>query len=103
VIGVAAALAAAALWAVFLFRNPYAAPAQGVELLFGVMILGASSLAAIAAALGAHLAMYLLFFVLFVPAGFSVLQSSGMFQAIGWLDVVYLGAAALVHRAVSRR
>ena len=94
---------ATALWLVFLYRNPYSPqPPTDAELLFGMLIVGASALAAVAAALGAHLAMYLLFFMLFVPAGVNVLGSAGMFQAIAYLDLLYLGAAVLVHRAVSR-
>ena len=100
--GAIAALAAVVLWLAFLFRNPYASAAEDAELLFGMLIVGASGLAAVAAALGAHLAMYLLFLVMFVPAGVNALRSPGMFQAIGWLDLLYLGAAVLVHRAVSK-
>ena len=103
VLGAAAALAATALWLVFLYWNPYSPqPPTDAELLFGMLIVGASALATVAAALGAHLAMYLLFFVLFVPAGVNAMGTAGIFQAIGYLDLVYLGAAVLVHRAVPK-
>ncbi len=100
-IGAAAALTATGLWLVYLFRNPYtgAALTDGV-LLFGLLAVSASTVAAATAALGAHLGMYLLFFILFVPAGATTMLSGGLFQAIGWLDLLYLGAAILVHLAV---
>lgn len=103
-VGTVTAGTATALWLVFLFRNPYAAqPPNDAQLLFGMLVTLASALAAAAAALGAHLAMYLLFFVLFVPAGFYVLLSGGVFGMIGYLDLAYLGAAVLVHHAVRNR
>ena len=102
ILGTGAAAAAAALWLLYLFQNPYAgANLTDAELLFGLLAVSASSVAAATAALGAHLGMYLLFFILFMPAGASTILSGGLFQAIGWLDLVYLGAAVLVHRAVS--
>jgi multisubunit Na+/H+ antiporter MnhC subunit len=68
-----------------------------------MLVVLASALASVAAALGAHLAMYLLFFVLFVPAGFYVMLSEGLFRVIGYLDLVYLGAAAMVHFGVRNK
>jgi hypothetical protein len=94
-----AALAALALWLVFLFANPYSPPAQGRVLTFGGLMILATILSAIAAMLGAHLAMYLLFFVSFFPVGLHVLSGPGVFSAIGWLNLVYLAGAVLVHRA----
>ena len=99
-IGCIAALSAVALWGVFLFRNPYAAPAEGRVLLFGFLMMVAGTVSAIAAALGAHLAMYLLFFVSFFPVGLYVLAGPGIFSAIGWLNLAYLASAILVHRPV---
>jgi hypothetical protein len=100
-VGTLAAGAATALWLFFAFRNPYAAgPLNDAQVVFSALVILTSALAAVAAALGAHLAMYLLFFVLFVPAGFYVMLSGGIFGAIGYLDLVYLGAAMAVHRAV---
>ena len=101
--GVVAAAAAAILWVVFLFHNPYSAPAEGRILLFGSLMLLASALSAVAAALGAHLAMYLLFVLSFLPVGFYVMLGPGIFQAIGWLNLAYLASAALVHRRVRAR
>jgi hypothetical protein len=98
-----AAAAATTLWLLFLFRNPYARGSlTDAELLFGMLAVAASALAAVAAALGAHLGMYLLFFILFMPAGATTILSGGLFQAIGWLELLYLGAAVMVHRAVPR-
>jgi len=94
------ALSAVALWGVFLFRNPYAAPAEGRVLLFGFLMMVAGTVSAVAAALGAHLAMYLLFFVSFFPVGLYVLAGPGIFGAIGWLNLAYLASAILVHRPV---
>ena len=99
-IGCIAALSAVALWGLFLFRNPYAAPAEGRVLLFGFLMMVAGTLSAVAAALGAHLAMYLLFFVSFFPVGLYVLAGPGIFSAIGWLNLTYLASAILVHRPV---
>lgn len=102
ILGVTAAVGAAALWAMFLYRNPYAAPDGGSFLLGVLMILGAA-IAAVAAGVGAHLAMYLLFIVMFFPVGFYVMLGPGVFKAIGWCDLIYLGAAVLTHRAVRSR
>ena len=99
-IGCIAALSAVALWGAFLFRNPYAAPAEGRVLLFGFLMIVAGTVSAVAAALGAHLAMYLLFFVSFFPVGLYVLAGPGIFSAIGWLNLTYLASAILVHRPV---
>ena len=98
-----AASGAAVLWAIFLVRNPYAPPAAGPTLLFGRLMIVASIIALLAAARGAHLAMYLLFVVCFVPVGFYAMLGPGVFQAIGWLNLAYLAAAWLVHRGVQRK
>jgi len=55
---------------------------------------------AVAAALGAQLAMYLLFCASFFPVGLYVLAGPGIFSAIGWLNLAYLASAILVHRPV---
>lgn len=100
VLGTMAALGAIALWAAFLFRNPYAEPAQGRVFLFGSLMMIAGVVSAVAAALGAHLAMYLLFFVSFFPVGVYSMLGPGIFRVIGWLNVVYLLATILVHRSI---
>jgi hypothetical protein len=99
-IGVAAAAGVVALWGVFLFRNPYASPAQDRTFLIGVTMMIGGAIAAAAAAYGAHLAMYLLFFVMFFPLGLYVWLTPGVFSAIGWLQLAYLGAAVLVHLGI---
>jgi len=96
-LGVLAALSLAALWAVFLFRNPYAASDADATRLVGYTMIAGAAIAAAAAARGAYVAMYLLFFVMFVPVGFYVLLTPGMFSAIGWIEIGYLAAAILVH------
>jgi hypothetical protein len=100
VVGSIAALGAVALWAVFLFGNPYDPPAGGRLLLFGSLMILASTVSAIAAAFGAHLAMYLLFFACFFPVGLYVLIFPGLFRSIGLLNLLYLVSAMLVHRAI---
>ncbi len=100
IIATCAALAAMTLWAIFLFENPYAPRAQGRVLTFGGLMMLSTIVSAGAAVLGAHLAMYLLFFVSFFPVGLYVLSGPGLFSAIGWLNLVYLAGAVLVHRAV---
>ena len=99
-LGTCAALGAGALWAIFLFRNPYAPPAVGRVLTFGGLNLFVSLVAAGAAARGAHLGMYLLFAVAFFPVGLNAMLGPGLFAAIGWLNLAYLAAAALVHRGI---
>src|SRR5205823_2487466 len=98
VAGVLVSGAAVAVWIAFLFRNPYAAPAEGRVLLFGGLMILASLLAGAAAAFGAHLAMYLLFVLSFFPVGLYVMLGPGVFQAVGWLNLAYLACAVLVHR-----
>jgi hypothetical protein len=96
-IGLAAAAGVVALWWKFLFVNPYAPPSQDRTFLLGITMMIGGTIAAVAAATGAHLAMYLLFFVMFFPLGLYVWMSPGVFSAIGWLQLAYLGAAVLVH------
>ncbi len=96
-IGLAAAAGVVALWAKFLFGNPYASPEPDRTFLIGVTMMIGGAIAAAAAAYGAHLAMYLLFFVMFFPLGLYVWLTPGVFSAIGWLQLAYLGAAVLVH------
>ncbi len=97
VLSVCAALAAAVLWAMFLFDNPYAPRAHGRALTFGGLMLLSALVSAAAAARGAHLGMYLLFFVSFFPVGMAAMSGPGLFSAIGWLNLLYLAGAALVH------
>ena len=96
-VGLAAAVGVIALWGVFLFRNPYSPPPQDRTFLVGVTMMIGGAMAAAAAASGAHVAMYLLFFVMFFPLGLYVWLTPGLFSAIGWLQLAYLGAAVLVH------
>lgn len=102
ILATAAALGAAVLWAIFLFRNPNAPPAEGRAITFGGLMMLSALLSAGAAALGAHLGMYLLFFVSFFPVGLQTLMGPGLFKLIGWLNLAYLAGAALVHAAVRR-
>jgi hypothetical protein len=95
-----AALGAAALWAMFLFANPYAPRAQGRALTFGGLMMLSAIVSAAAAARGAHLGMYLLFFVSFFPVGMSAMGGPGLFSTIGWLNLLYLAGAVLVHFGV---
>lgn len=97
-LGTVAAMAAAVLWVMFLFANPYAPPAQGRALTFGGLMLLSALVSAAAAVRGAHLGMYLLFFASFFPVGGAALSGPGLFSAIGWMNLVYLAAAVLVHR-----
>ena len=101
ILSICAALGALTLWVMFLFANPYAPPAEGRALTFGGLMILSTIVSAIAAALGAHLAMYLLFFVSFFPVGLAALGGPGLFSAIGWLNLLYLGGAALVHRSIA--
>jgi hypothetical protein len=97
VLGVLAAAGVVTFWGIFVFRNPYSSPSQDRTFLIGVTMMIGGVMAAAAAASGAHLAMYLLFFVMFFPLGLYVLLTPGVFSAIGWLQLAYLGAAVLVH------
>ncbi len=101
VVGSVSAIGAAALWALLTYRNPYAGAANDSQALMGMLMIGASAVAAAAGAAGAHLAMYILFFVLFVPIGFYVMLSGGIFTLIGVCNLLYLAAAVLVHRGVA--
>jgi hypothetical protein len=101
VIGTLSAIGAAILWALLTYRNPYAGAANDAQALMGMLLIGASAVSGAAAASGAHLAMYILFFVLFVPIGFYVMLSGGLFSLIGVCNLVYLGAAVLVHSGVA--
>lgn len=96
------AIGAAVLWALLTYRNPYAGAADDSQTLMGMLMIGGSLVAAAAGAAGAHLAMYILFFVLFVPIGFFVMLSGGVFSLIGVCNLLYLVSAVLVHRRVAR-
>jgi hypothetical protein len=100
VVGTAAALGAMVLWAIFVFRNPYGPPAVGRLFTFGGLNMFCALVAAGAAARGAHVGMYLLFFVSFFPVGLNAMLGPGIFAGIGWLNLVYLAAAVLVHRGI---
>ena len=102
ILATCAALGAAVLWATFLFANPYAPPAEGRALTFGGLMMLSALVSAAAAIRGAHLGMYLLFFASFFPVGGAALSGPGLFSAIGWLNLVYLAGAALVHVGTSR-
>jgi hypothetical protein len=102
VIGTCAALGAGVLWAMFLFANPYAPPARGRALTFGSLMMLSAFVSAAAAIRGAHLGMYLLFFASFFPVGGAALTGPGLFSAIGWLNLVYLAAAVLLHLGTRR-
>ena len=95
-----AALGAAVLWAMFLFANPYAPMAQGRALTFGGLMMLSAIVSAAVAARGAHLGMYLLFFVSFFPVGMAAMSGPGLFSTIGWLNLLYLAGAALVHLGI---
>ena len=99
-IGLAAAAGVVVVWGMFLFRNPYAPPSQDRTFLIGITMMIGGAIAAAAAAYGAHLAMYLLFFVMFFPLGLYVWLTPGVFSVIGWLEIAYLGAAVLVHLGI---
>jgi len=96
-IGTCAAVAVVALWGVFLFYNPYSPPPEDRTFLVGVTMMIGGAIAAAAAATGAHVAMYLLFFVMFFPLGLYVFLSESVFRAIGWFDLAYLAGAFSVH------
>jgi hypothetical protein len=100
ILGICAALGAVVLWAMFLFRNPYAPPAEGRALTFGGLMLFSALVSLGAAMLAAHLAMYLLFVVSFFPVGLYIMSGQGFFSAIGWMNLAYLAGAMLVHRAI---
>jgi hypothetical protein len=95
-----AALGTAALWVMFLFANPYAPRAEGRALTFGSLMMLSALVSAAVAARGAHLGMYLLFFVSFFPVGMSAMSGPGLFSAIGWLNLLYLAGGVLVHLGV---
>jgi hypothetical protein len=99
-VGLAAAIGVVALWGKFLFGNPYAPPEQDRTFLLGITMMLGGAIAGAAAAYGAHLAMYLLFFVMFFPLGLYVWLTPGVFSVIGWLQIVYLGGAVLVHLGI---
>ena len=99
-IGLATAVGVVVLWGVFLFRNPYAPSSPDRMFLIGITMMIGGAMAAAAAVSGAHLAMYLLFFVMFFPLGLYVWLTPGVFSAIGWLQLAYLGAAVLVHLGI---
>ena len=102
ILGSVSGVAAAALWALMTYWNPYVGDADDSQTLSGMLLIGASLVAAAAGAAGAHLAMYILFFVLFVPIGFYVMLSGGVVSLIGGCNLLYLASAILVHRSVAR-
>lgn len=99
-LGVLSAAGVIALWLIFQFRNPYAPETTNITLLFTITMVIAAAIAAVAAMQGKHVAMYLLFFVMFFPLGLYMSMTPGMFRVIGWLQLAYLAAAVLVHRGI---
>ena len=110
-LGVIASVGARILWVIFIFQSPYidfvAGPQATITpdgqliftkaMLFGSLMILASSVSAVASVRGAHLAMYMLFAVSFFPVGVYVMLGPGIFQAIGWLNLIYLVSALIVH------
>jgi len=110
-LGVIASVGAIVLWVIFIFESPYidfvAGPQATITpdgqliftkaMLFGSLMILASSVSAVASVRGAHLAMYMLFAVSFFPVGVYVMLGPGIFQAIGWLNLIYLVSALIVH------
>ena len=110
-LGVTASVGAIVLWVIFIFESPYidfiAGPQATIGpdgriiftkgMLFGSLMILASGVSAIASVRGAHLAMYMLFAVSFFPVGIYVMLGPGIFQAIGWLNLIYLVGALIVH------
>ena len=110
-LGVIASVGAIILWVIFIFQSPYidfvAGPQATITpdgqliftkaMLFGSLMILASSVSAVASVRGAHLAMYMLFAVSFFPVGVYVMLGPGIFQAIGWLNLIYLVSALIVH------
>jgi hypothetical protein len=94
-VGVLAAAAHAAFWSAFIVSPPQGST-RGTTLLGATMVL-AGLIAMAVAWKGAHLAMYLLFFVMFVPLGLYLWMTPG-YGIIGWIHLAYLAGAALVHR-----
>ncbi len=101
-VGVSASVLAAVGWLVFMFRHPSAPPAEGVSLLIGITMTIACIVAVGAAVRGAHIGMYLLFLVSFLPMGLQTLSSPGVFQAIGWCNLVFLASAVCIHVSLPR-
>jgi len=110
-LGVIASVGAIVLWVIFIFQSPYIDFVTGPQatiapdgrliftkaMLFGSLMILASSVSAVASVRGAHLAMYMLFAVSFFPVGIYVMLGPGIFQAIGWLNLIYLVGALIVH------
>jgi hypothetical protein len=94
-VGVLAAAAHAVFWAAFI-ASPPEGSTRGTTLLGATMVL-AGAIAMAVAWRGAHLAMYLLFFVMFVPLGL-YLSMTPAYGIIGWIHLAYLAGAVLVHR-----
>ena len=98
VLGVLAAAAHIVFWAFFVARPP-AGSTRGTALLGGTMML-AGAIAMAAAWTSAHLGMYLLFFVMFVPLGLYLALTPGL-SVIAWIHLAYLAGAVLVHRGTT--
>lgn len=91
-IGALSALGCVALWVAFLFFNPYGRVEQGINQVIGFGMTGlwlAGAFAALRGSLWTQLAVGLL---AFVPVGFYLLLTPGVFRWIGVLDAVYLAA-----------
>lgn len=99
IVGVVAAAAHVGFWANFAFVNPLSGETRGTTLISATMML-AGAIAATAAWKAAHLAMYLLFFVMFVPLGLYLALTASAFSIIGWIHLAYLAGAVCVHRGI---
>lgn len=97
VFGVLAALGIIALWLIFAFANPYdpSGLAFDAQLTTAVMVFlaGFGLLAALA---GRPFWMAFFFAAMFVPVGFYVLGTPGIFLWIGILELAFLAAAVVM-------
>jgi hypothetical protein len=97
VLGIAACLVAMTLYLVMAWFNPYVEGATRPPMMVPHLMIGLHAAGLAAAALRAVFSMYVTFLLVFLPVGFYLLSSPGMFRWIGVADLVFLGAAGCVH------
>lgn len=97
-----AALGCIALWAVFLWANPYAEVEGSLPRLIGKAMILVWLGGLVALYRGVPAWIYVTFALAFVPVGLYLLGAPGLFAWIGGLTLIYLLAGVAWHRARGR-
>lgn len=104
VAGAGAATGIILLWIIYLFFNPYSTAGFTFGTYLGALFMIGVAAAGIHASLTVRpVVMYLVFALSFFPGGFSSLLTPGLFALFGYLNLLFLFSAVLIHLSLRGR